>query len=216
MIRIQKSKEPHVWTEIRKTPGISYDDAPKDVLRDSLLKEQGGICAYCMRRIKIIDGVLTSTRIEHIKPREKSLSEGNVFETLAYGNMVLCCDGDVGKNKDFHCDRSKQNKEISFSLFDEVAMNSISYKTMDGTIASSNSVYDKEINEVLNLNNAVLKLNRSSVIKALTKELGKRIWSKKDVLEKLERYRQKNKDGELHEYCGVVIWFLTKKLRQFR
>lgn len=49
MILITKNKEPKEWTEYRNTPGVDYQAIPE--LIQSLLKEQGYICAYCMRRI---------------------------------------------------------------------------------------------------------------------------------------------------------------------
>lgn len=49
MILITKNKEPKEWTEYRNTPGVDYQAIPE--LVQSLLKEQGYICAYCMRRI---------------------------------------------------------------------------------------------------------------------------------------------------------------------
>ena len=79
MILINKNKEPKEWTEYRTTPGVDYQAIPE--LVDSLLKEQGYICAYCMRRIpqrdKLYDkdGISFSLtkedhRVEHVKCRE--------------------------------------------------------------------------------------------------------------------------------------------------
>ena len=49
MILITKNKEPKEWTEYRNTPGVDYQAIPE--LVQSLLKEQGYICAYCMRAL---------------------------------------------------------------------------------------------------------------------------------------------------------------------
>ena len=46
MRTITKSKEPKEWTEYRLTPNTDYQSIPE--LRQSLLEEQGYICAYCM------------------------------------------------------------------------------------------------------------------------------------------------------------------------
>jgi hypothetical protein len=52
-----------------------YDSFPdKDVLRLSLLEEQGYICAYCMRRI---ENNPLKTKIEHWKSREVYNAEKN-------------------------------------------------------------------------------------------------------------------------------------------
>ena len=61
MILINKNQEPKEWTEYCSTPGVTYQSIPE--LVDALLKEQGYICAYCMRRIPTkdkIEGKLTS------------------------------------------------------------------------------------------------------------------------------------------------------------
>ena len=215
MIKIVKGREPEEWIKIRHTPGITYEDAPKDDLRQSLLSEQGGLCASCMRRLKFVPGVTTTTRIEHIKPRKLSLEEEKPEETLSYNNMVLCCDGDIDGDENFHCDRSKEDKCISFTPLDQNVFDTISYSSIAGTIKSSNPDYDSDFNDVLNLNHPRLKMNRQAVIKGLVREIGKKKWKKKDIMGKLRYYSSHTSKGQLHEYCGVIIWFLQKKLRQF-
>lgn len=67
MIQIQKNREPRELTEYRQLPYASYQDmhgasperatpdgSTEDVytiVLNSLIQEQGCICAYCMRRI---------------------------------------------------------------------------------------------------------------------------------------------------------------------
>ena len=215
MIKITKGSEPPEWTEERNTPGITYETAHKDYLRQALLEEQGGLCGYCMRRISFVAGTLTDTRIEHLKPRTLSLAEGIPDETMAYGNMILCCNGDIDGSKNLHCDASKGEKEIHFKPFDAAAIATISYSSKDGRIKSSNVVYDNDLNNVLNLNHPRLAANRLAVIKGLVKEMGRKTWKKTDITHKITHYSTRTAGGQLHEYCGVVIWYLNKKLRQF-
>lgn len=211
MIKIDKGREPAEWTEQRNTPGITYETAHKDALRLALLEELGGLCGYCMCRVNFVPGKVTDTRIEHIKPRTLSLAQGKPEETLAYSNMILCCNGDIDGSKNFHCDVSKDETEIHFKPFDAAAIDTISYSSGDGSIKSSNAVYDKDINEVLNLNHPRLKTNRHAVIKGLVTEMGKKTWSKSDIQHKLTYYGNRMSSGQLHEFCGVVIWYLKKK-----
>ena len=100
MIKIAKGKEPKEWTEYRNTPGVDYQSIPE--LVESLLKEQGYICAYCMRRIPHRDKlykkdgikyVLTDEahRIEHVLSRDN-----HPDKKLDYNNMVVCCPGHIG------------------------------------------------------------------------------------------------------------------------
>jgi hypothetical protein len=131
---------------------------------------------------------------------------------MSYDNMVICCPGFI--KGEAHCDKSKADKELSFDLLDVQLENSISYGTNKGVIKSTNPQWNKEINEILNLNHTVLMLNRRSVITVLTKRLGERTVWKRSVIEKeLLKWQTKNKDGEYNEMCGVVIWFLKDKLR---
>lgn len=216
MIEIKKGSEPVEWMEIKKTPGITYDTADKTKLRKSLYNEQGGLCAYCMRKIHIVEDKQSTTRIEHIKPRAISIAEGCIEETLQYNNMVLCCDGDIDGDGNYHCDRSKEDNKISFNLFNNIVFDTISYSSKDGQIMSSNAVYNKEFNGILNLNHPRLMKNRLAVIKALITELGKKQWKKKELKDKLDCYANKTSDGTFREYCGVTIWFLKKMLRKYQ
>lgn len=54
-------------------------------------------------------------------------------------------------DNELHCDSSKSDKDISFDLFSSFFVNTISYRSKSGKILSSNSQYDDEINNVLNL-----------------------------------------------------------------
>lgn len=121
MILITKNKEPKEWTEYRNTPGVDYQAIPE--LVQSLLKEQGYICAYCMRRIPTKDKIYKKDgvnfvytnedhRVEHIKSREQ-----HDDLKLDYTNMVVCCPGHIGAQD--HCDRLKGPKDISFSPIDK-------------------------------------------------------------------------------------------------
>jgi hypothetical protein len=53
MRNIQKGSEPKSLTEHRCNTHSDYDNyADKEDLRVSLVKEQRGICCYCMQRIR--------------------------------------------------------------------------------------------------------------------------------------------------------------------
>ena len=92
--------------KIKKKP--VYDDFSNEdgrlAVQESLLHEQGNICAYCMQRID------QTGKIEHWDGQSK-----NEGETLNYNNMLAVCRGKMGEEvNDFHCDtrRSKwQNLE---------------------------------------------------------------------------------------------------------
>lgn len=207
MRRIEKGQEPAAWTRHRLTPGAVYE--PSEALRESLLKEQGYICAYCMRRIPVKDGNSNETsRIEHILCRER-----HADLQLDYRNMVICCPGAIDGT--FHCDKSKGNRDITFDLSQQRCMDTLSYGSGDGTIRSSDNTYDRELNDVLNLNHALLKKNRSMTLKGVINRLNQRhSWKKSQIRTLLNEWDSKDGDGYYKPYNGIVVWFLKKKLEQ--
>lgn len=211
MIKIEKGKEPQSWTTHRLTPGAVYEAT--DDLRDALLADQGYICAYCMRRIPVSDkGCDETTRIEHVKPQNLLSRE----EAMDYGNMVICCPGAISSTaaKDCHCDRHKGNIPVKISPFSQEDIDTISYKN-DGSISSSDSDFDKDLNETLNLNNPLLKANRKTVRAQLAESFSRRQMRKSDFEKLLTAFSSKDSEGRRKEYCGVAISYIKKKLRQF-
>jgi len=205
MIRINKGQEPNEWLQYRLIPGAKYEAIPE--LRDALLMEQRYICAYCMRRIPVKDNNSNETsRIDHIKCREHYPEL-----ELDYNNMVICCPGSI--DGDFHCDKKKGNSDISFTPFDIHFINTISYETKSGKIKSSNSVWNNEINTMLNLNNTLLQLNRKQVIEGIRTILGNKQWTNAQLNIQLSKWQSFDNKHKQKEYCGVVIWYLTKKLK---
>lgn len=182
--------------------------------RASLLNEQGFICGYCMRRIDA-----ANSRIEHLKPQSLSISQGKPEETLNYSNMILCCDGDINKSntlKSFHCDRKKQETPIHFTPFEQHVIDTISYSSNTGEIKSTDSMINDDINKVLNLNLGRLKENRLAVLRGVTVMLGtKKDWKKSEIQYLLKNYTNKDVNGKKKPYCGIVIWFLSSRLRHY-
>lgn len=207
MRKIDKNAEPKEWTAYRRTPGAVYQSKPE--LRSSLLKEQGYICAYCMRRIPAKDANSNeTTRIDHILCREK-----HEDRKLDYRNMVICCPGAIDCK--FHCDKSKGNNDVSFNLFDQSFIDTLSYSTKDGTIKCGIEQYDTEINEILNLNHSLLKNNRKSTLKGVIQQLQKkRHWKATQIRNLLNHWNTKDRDGKYKPYNGIVVWYLKKKLGQ--
>lgn len=217
MIVINKKQEPKAWVKYRNTPGVSYQSIP--ALVDSLLDEQGYICAYCMRRIPVKDRLCENEKTAEDHRVEHVLSRQNHPELqLLYNNMVVCCPGHMGKEN--HCDRLKGERDVTFNLFDQNFIDTLSYKT-DGEIVSSNDQYNKEINEVLNLNTPLLKTNRisawNSVMKNLISNQKNKPWTKSELSKYIKKYSSVHNNGGKKQYipyCGVVLYFLQKKMRQ--
>ena len=209
MIRIAKSKEPEDWTARKNTPGVTkYKHATIPALKEALLKEQGYICAYCMRRIPIKDnGNNEQYEIDHV------FSQLNHPELqFEYGNMAICCPGFI--NGIEHCDKSKHDNDLNIPIFSPLAQASISYSTKNGEIKSDNQVWDLDMNNILCLNNISLKNNRSQTLDGVRTILEKKKWSKAEMQNKLEEWSNFDALGRLKPYCGIVIWYLQKKIRQ--
>ena len=206
MIYISKGKEPASWIQKRLTPNAVYEATPD--LRASLLEEQGYICAYCMRRLPVKDGTIDArSKIEHI------MSQENHPELqMNYSNMVICCPGKINDDE-LHCDSSKGENDLSCSPLSIDAMRTIQYNPSDGRIKSSDSRYDKEINDVLNLNTQILMDNRSETWNAVCDYLTRQGWTLSNIRKELSRYQSYNAKGQRIPYCGIVIYFLTKKMR---
>ena len=76
MIEIKKGKEPYELLSYRKKARANYDNMDcKQTVLESLMREQGYLCAYCMRRIpeerELPFGVKPAT-IEHWEAQSKT------------------------------------------------------------------------------------------------------------------------------------------------
>lgn len=56
MLYIEKSQEPAELTQAKRDGLSRYEDLsgePKKAVQQALLREQGAVCAYCMKRVSI-------------------------------------------------------------------------------------------------------------------------------------------------------------------
>lgn len=213
MIYIRKGNEPNSLTQYKKDKFAYYDGCNKDDIRENLLKEQGHLCAYCMRRI-----TKDRMKIEHWYPEELLLSEA---QKLDYSNMIGCCEGhfEGGKFKDDTCDAHKKNTVISVNPMDSNAINKIAYKLSTGEIYSDDEAIQKDINETLNLNceSHLLKENRKAVLDEVKRTLSAMQkngnWNKKMLQKIFDAYANMDDDGKKKEYAGIVIWYVGRRLK---
>lgn len=91
MKRIQKAGSPHAYsqwcTEVAGTQKSDWREVPSEQKRTvlgALIGEQGGLCAYTMRRIDE-----TSSHVEHIKPQSRCRAD-HPGSDLDYANLVAC------------------------------------------------------------------------------------------------------------------------------
>lgn len=101
MIYIRKNSEPAKLLWYRHQSNARFDDMDADVkeqLRDSLLREQGHLCAYCMREIHDAGDV----KIEHFRARtpENELSIGIFWLCVRAERMVRSLPDPVIRKKE--------------------------------------------------------------------------------------------------------------------
>ena len=218
MIHIQKHSQPKKFVEfLQQNKNAHFDDMPSDVkqiLRDSLLKEQGYLCAYCMSKIDD-----QHTKIEHYEPRNKE-------NELNYKNLLAVCEGNFSGNdeKHQHCDTKKGNKTLEIDPKNKYHISQISYKP-NGTIYSRNEKINYDLNVTLNLNDdeGYLKNNRKEALSALLKKIKQikdKVKNKNAILEYLKKtlnfYTSLDEKGELQPYCGILIEYLEKKINKWQ
>lgn len=215
MIPIHKGTEPKSLREYRENKNndvnCSYKNfRDKDKVRETLVREQGYLCAYCMQEITSDEQEM---KIEHWHSQSKHSDE-----QLDYQNMLACCKGGEGNIfEQQYCDTAKGNQSLKYnpSYLQHHILLQIKYKFKDGEIYSEDKDFNPQLNDVLNLNLAMLKNNRKTVIDSIMTLLAQQngTVSAKFIQSLLERYTQKSADGKFPPYCGIVRYYLEKKLK---
>lgn len=210
MRRIKKLNPPEWFVEWIKEyymyhqDTVSYSDLPEKErrrLRGSLIKEQGYICCYCMKRI-----YTDSSHIEHFMPREKY--KEYIFD---YNNLFASCQGEDSIYMSlWHCDQSKDNwvDENMPRLTDYDIEKTVHYK-IDGSVEPYHKMnhqkyaLEKLIIEKLGLNSPHLVRNRRNAI------MQSEIYDDADYNESDWRsfiqYYDQMHNGMYEEYCGAFI-----------
>ena len=193
---------------------------PKSEVKAVLIHEQRGLCAYCMRRIRMD----SHSRIEHFIPLSADKERA-----IDYSNMLGVCDGgEKTTGQQGHilcCDAHKKETEISISPLNKLQMDRIAYKP-DGTIFTEpkDAAMEEDINETLLLNG--VRKPDGSIMDTSTEILKGR----RDAYDRARRMMENlNKSGkctsatvkkivdkllnqaEREEYVGVKLYYFGKK-----
>jgi len=205
MRAITKGAEPASLTQHRLTQHCDYDNyAAKDELRAALHAEQRGLCCYCMGRIRVDADAM---KIEHWQCQANYADQ-----QLVYRNLLGACLGGTGQPRDKqHCDTRKGNDDIRWNPADPTHQIEARLKyDPDGTIRSNDAEFDGQLNDVLNLNHALLRNNRKGILDGVLQ------WWKAEKpipTNRIEREIDRMTDGgELRPYCQVAVWWLRQKL----
>ena len=209
MRAIVKGPEPPILTAYRLAPHGGYEDYPdKDALQCSLSAEQRGVCCYCMGRIR---PDADSMKIEHWRSRARYPDE-----QLSYRNLLGACRGGEGQPRGRqHCDTRKGDQDLRWNPADPARdiASRLGYRA-DGAIVSDDLEFNRQLNDVLNLNLPMLKQRRKRVLDAVIE------WWKHERSRRrgpVPRTRMEHKRdrytaiaGELAPYCQVAVWWLQQ------
>ena len=203
MRTIVKNREPASLTTHRNTPHCDFDNyAHKLVLRAALVAEQHGLCCYCMCRIDS-----GSMKIEHWHCQTNYPGE-----ELDYRNLLAACPGGEGQPRRLqHCDTRKADEDLLWNPADPQrhVEQRISYG-LDGKIRSDEPRFDRQLNEVLNLNMASIRRQRTAILDAVLQWWRKQRGSASR--QRVEREIERRNSPPLAPYVQVAIWWLERKL----
>jgi uncharacterized protein (TIGR02646 family) len=210
MRTIHKIIEPTSLTQHRNSAHADYANyAHKDVLRAFLLKEQRGLCCYCLSRISA-DG--QKMKIAHWHSQTK-----HPGEQLDYANLLAACKGNEGQpRKQQHCDTMQGDRDLSRNPANPTHhVEDLIRFEGDGRVTSTDQEFDAEINDILNLNLQKLVNQRKARLDGFTAALPKHSQLKRDDLQRwLEKWNGEADLDELEPFCSVVVYWLRKRLNR--
>ncbi|MCA9550167.1 MAG: TIGR02646 family protein [Myxococcales bacterium] len=207
MLRIRKASPPPCITELKKTPGADWSTvtgAQKAEMRQHLLREQAGLCAYCMRRIH-----QGSTTVEHWAPRSEADADPFEWEHL----LGVCDGGGPGaKPSHQHCDRSRGAKSLALHPAHPTrdVEQVVRYKA-DGRVWADDPAHERELESVLQLNVPNLRNGRRQVVDAVVAAAQHATATQLRTM--IDSYTTP-KNGLRAEYAGAALYFLTRRLTQ--
>lgn len=215
MIHIVKQNEPEELKALRASGSVEYkdlkDDAKKAVA-ESLLQEQGYLCAYCMRQINYLGS------IEHHHPQSiYDGTNGKEDLRLSYQNFLGVCVGfyeSYPNPNTYHCEKVRGNTPLKVNPQDINTIAALKY-TNNGKIFSDDEDIKRDVTETLQLNVEILRQKRLQVWDGVQKGLSLSIRGKtpQNIQQQFDKYSNR-KDGKRFEYCGIVLYFLQKELHR--
>lgn len=200
--------------------------AEKEVILDSLMKEQGHLCAYCLRRLpdeRVLPEGIDPVTIEHWFPRNPPNREDR-GQGLDYQNLLAVCSGNRGrrgtrKPRDLTCDakRTKNHSQLVLNPCIPQTLDSLTYSE-HGMLQSNDPAIQEDIDVKLNLNcksgSVLLPGERKKVLDALQSQLPEEGFEEiytycTAALEMLEQ-----ETDTKSEYSGILIWWLKDWLQR--
>lgn len=198
MLNIRKGKEPSCLASLRTTQGADWGSVHRDEkaeMRAAALREQGFLCAYCMRRIG------DSTTMEHWDARATGA------DPFRWADLLAVCPGDLGGVP--HCDRSKKATSISLHpARPDCDVEALVHVLPDGRLVCEEHQEDLD---ALNLNHATLRQNRRILIDVVVARC--RGASLQELRRAVSRYEATD-GGERPEYAAAALAILRPALQR--
>jgi len=223
MIRYEKGSAPAELTKLTATPGIDWEGlgkADRDPIRTALVRDQGGLCAYCQRRITADDDPTTGhsqMKIEHWIPRASSKDHH-----LTWSNLLGVCLGVSRESAEgppdrmtHHCDTSRGNHKLFLHPVQGQGPDPREHLryTKGGEVkaAAENARVEDDI-RALNLNAWRLRRGREVILEELWKQLERSDFATNE-LRRLARVYRIVTGTTVPEHAEFVRYHLLKKLR---
>lgn len=198
---IVKGQEPQTfskWKEMAsKDWSPTYDTLPgetKKVLKEALIREQGGLCCYCEQRLTASD-----SHIEHLRPQSNFPDK-----SLEYLNMLCSCQGEMIKGDPIHCGHAKGNwfdEALILSPLNPDCEKRLSF-TGDGHI-KSRLASDMAANETIKrLGLGIPKLN--ALRKAVIDPFLDGAIREEEMSQFVRRYLERNSDGSFEPFWMTI------------
>ena len=162
MRAIVKGAEPASLTQHRQTPHSGYDNyTDKNPLRTALVTEQQGLCCYCMGRIQNEPGKM---KVEHWHCQANYPGE-----QLVYRESVRHLPWEEGQPyKRQHCEYQEGESGLIMESGRSETSCSDTAQLWNGRHDQVGPrVFDRQLNEVLNLNLPRLKNSRKGILDAI-------------------------------------------------
>lgn len=134
-------------------------------------------------------------------------------EQLDYRNLLAACRKGEGWPRGGFCEAHKGDRVLSRNPADanHGLEESIHYGN-DGSIRSSDTPLDAEINSVLNLNHPALVNRRIGELEAFKKGLQKRRLNPVVMTRMIEDWNEGTPGSDLKPFCMVIVYWLRKRL----
>jgi uncharacterized protein (TIGR02646 family) len=206
---ITKGVEPNSLTQHRakhtaEAPSDYANYPAKDDLRASLVAEQKALCCYCTGRLS---NDPLKMKIEHWQ-----CQAAYPALQLVYGNLLGACLGGEGQSPaDQHCDTKKANLNLKWNPANTYhAIETKIRYLADGTVESSDSEFNAQLKNVLNLNIKYLQNSRKAALDSMLN------WWRltPDARQKVQKQiaRLTSNAAEHQPFSPVAVWFLRQKL----